>query len=129
MGNFITPHEVKDKATVTNLRQMDLEALDDLYIYPAEAAVVESCNLGLDTDLNPYGYKGRFEKFPDERTAFRDAMRRAVLLTVNRWAANPTGFKSQSVGGASVTYDSQLVPSNAMVLLKKWTRARTVYRA
>lgn len=129
MGNFIDAQEVKDKAVADLLRQLDLEALDDLYIHPAEAAVEEACNLMLDTDLDPYGYAARFDTYPEKRVEFRNAMRRAVLITVNRMASNPHGFLSQSVGGASVQYDSQMVPREAKVLLTQWMRSRSVYRA
>ncbi len=129
MGNFIDPQEVKDKATVDLLRRLDLEALEDLYIYPAEALIAETLNLQLDTDLDPYGKGARFDQFPELRVAFRTAYRRAVLLTIMHMAANPHGLKSQSVGGASAAYDTSAIPHTAMVLMAEWTRAGTVFRA
>ena len=129
MGNFLEPQEMKDKATANMLRELDLEALDDTFILPAEAAINEAANLMLDTDLEPYGWAARFERYPNELTKFQDAMRRATIITVNQMAVNPSDFASQSVGGASVQYSSAMVPARALVLLRQWGRSGSVYRA
>ena len=129
MGNFLDPQEAKDKAVADVLRQLDIEALDDLYILPAESLIEQSCNLRLDTDLDPTGWSGRFDNTPSERTKFRDAYRRATLITVNRMGANPHAFRTQSIGGASVAYDPSVVPREAKALLTQWTIPRTVFRA
>ena len=129
MGFFLDPQEAKDKAVSDLIRQMDLEALDDLYIYPAEAMIAEALNLQLDTDNDPQDWAARFDQWPELRTEFQTAYKRATMLTINRMSVNPHGFVNQSVGGANVTYNSSAVPREAKALMTKWSKPRMIFRA
>jgi len=129
MGNFADPQEVKDRVQNPRLQSMTLDAVDDMFIYPAEALLNEACNLGIDTNLAPTGWAARFELVPDSKTEFQGAMRRAVYHLVARIASNPDGYQSQSVGGVSVKHDAGSVPRESRALLSKWSRPRLLFRA
>jgi hypothetical protein len=119
MGEFLDAEDLKAKPIVDLIRQLECDDLDDLFIIPAEKAIEDACNLNLDTDADPYHWRGRFEQEPGWRDKFRADYRRSVILLVNRWATNPHALGSQSVSGGSAVYGGRF-PTQIYSLMRKW---------
>ncbi len=128
MGTFVNPTELKARAMVPLLRNMEVPDIDDLFIVPAERLLEEAMNMEFDTDAYPSYWTARFERSPHLITEFQNDMRRAVILTVNRMAVNPHGMASQSVRGFSASYGVK-IPEEAKALLRRWGRPKFLYRS
>lgn len=128
MGDFITATEMKRHALVPLINQLDNDVLDMNFILPSERAIAEACNLNLDTDGEPWAWSAYFDNFPSKRTKYLDDYKRATIMTVNHLASNPLGMGSQSVGGASSTFSTRLVPPLAKTLMNVWGEPRRLMR-
>ena len=127
MGLFVDADEVKARAQLESIKAMDTEAIEDVLIAPAEALMDQAFHLDMDTDADPRLWASYFDNHPGRRTAFRQDYRRALHLIVNRLAANPDGYGSQSVMNSSVTF-GKLIPEGARALMQKWGQPRRLFR-
>lgn len=135
MGAFLEPEVAKAKAFPQSqgvLQSMETEDIDDLFVIPAEKLIAESCNLGLNTDGNPWRWQGRFESSTDGArllAEYQAAYRRATILVVNSMAANPLREITKSVKSASTAYPISVIPPAAKALMEKWSAPRRIFRS
>lgn len=127
MGNIVDAYEVKTRSLVPLLTQLEVDDIEDLFVFPAEKLIAEACNLDLDTDFEPWNWAETFDERPDLREAYQDDYRRSVLLLVNRMAANPHGFASQGLRSSSVTFGSTF-PPEIKAIMARWSQPRRLFR-
>lgn len=127
MGRYLESEYMKSRSMVDLIKTMETEALEDLFIYPAEKMIEETFALNLNTNGVPYHWSGYFKSRADKKAEFLKDYRLASVYLVNRMALNPHGYASQSVGSASANY-SRWIPRECEVLMRKWGSPRTVTR-
>jgi hypothetical protein len=130
MGTFLEATEMKQKSLVPTIQTMELDDLDDLFIFPAERMIAEACNLGLNTDGVPWRWAGRFETpngGPRLLAEYQADYRLATIQVVNRMAANPLGQRRQTVRGMSMIFGSR-IPGEVKILMKKWSAPKRIFR-
>lgn len=128
MAEFIDPAEMKQRSLVPLLNQLEEEQIDDLFLLPAERMIAHAMCLNLDTNGEPWHWRGRFDASPATRARYREDYRLAVVHLVNRMASNPHGFPNQSLKSGSTSYGKRM-PSEIYALMKKWGRTPRVFRA
>ena len=127
MGLWAEPQEIKDYAQVDNLKRMETRIIEKLYIQPAERIIEEVYRLYLNDDGLPISWAGRFEIDSELQADFEKDCKLAVILLVNRMAANPHGIKQQTVGGATAVFPD-LPPPEVDVIMHRWARNPIVFR-
>lgn len=131
MGRFATPEDVRSSSTITAVRQMDSDDLDDLYIIPAQDEIADTFCLVLNSDGYPENWSGTFSVRPDYARRYLDDYRRAVIILVDHWAENPMDHEEEVVAGASVRFRGRM-PRRVRSLMRKWgkggSRVGRIYR-
>lgn len=131
MGVFLEALEMKTKATIPSLQHMELEALDDLFVIPAERLLEQACNLDLNTEGHPRLWHGRLTSGQNASRWLNDYLndyRRATILTVNAMASQPQGIGQRTVRGASDSYSGRVIPPAAKAMMARWSAPRRLYR-
>lgn len=132
MGDFISAEEVKTLARVPELKAMEPEDLEEIYVATAERAIEEVLNLDLNTDGRPRHWEGRMQSPTDGprlTLEYQTDYRRAAFLTIEHMAQNPQNLRSESVGGASWSPAVLAIPPGARVLMRRWSRPGRIGRA
>jgi hypothetical protein len=125
MGEFVTPAEVKARVQANVIQEMENPDLDDMWIMPTEKRVEIEYNLNLDTNGIPWHWRGIFDTRTELEADYRNDYKRSVILVINRMSQNPFGYRTQTVGGASVIYGSDL-PPEVDAIMQKWGKGSSM---
>ncbi len=129
MGDFLTAETLKTKTHVPTLCDAEPDDIEFIYIDVAERAIELALNLDLNTNRQPRHWAGRMDATPRIEDEFREDYEKATFHTVERLASNPGNLKSQTVGSASVSYETDLVPMGAKVIMRRWSQTLRIGRA
>ena len=129
MGDFLTAETLKTKTRVPVLCDSEPDDIEFVYIDVAERAIEEALNLDLNTDRQPRHWAGRMDATQRIEDEFREDYEKATFHTVERMASNPGELRSQQIGGASVEYQTNLIPMAAKVIMKRWSQPLRIGRA
>lgn len=119
MGVFTDAEKVKARSRLDEIKEMDVEDIEDLLIRPAERRLEENFCLDLNTDAQPRHLVAWFERRPSKLTEFLRDMEICIILLVDRMESNPHGHGSQSVRGSSVTFGTRM-PPEVQSIMRQW---------
>lgn len=129
MGDFLTAETLKTKTRVPTLCDAEPDDIEFIYIDVAERAIEEALNLDLNTDRQPRHWAGRMDATPRIEDEFKEDYEKATFYTVERMASNPGDLRTQTIQGASVQYQTELVPMGAKVIMRRWGQPLRIGRA
>jgi len=128
MGDFLTAETLKTKTHVPALCAAEPDDIEFVYIDVAERAIEEALNLDLNTNRQPRHWAGRMDGTPRIEDEFKDDYEKATFHMVERMASNPHNLKSQAIGSANVSYETDFVPTAAKVIMRRWSQSLRIGR-